>query len=169
MDYLNALDIVIARFDEDGKPVFAPAGTPATNYVEGAVEAAYFWGIDTPPSLPHEIGGPVSKIDFPAPGGVRAGFVCFPPHSSGKLDMTLDESMDDVELGSIPGMHRSESVDFEVIVKGKVDIVLETGERRTLEPGSCLIMGGPLHAWENSYDEPCIYLAVVIGAHPLKG
>lgn len=166
MDYLANIDIVVARFDNMGKPVFADVGNPAISYVSGAVEASYFWGTDHTPSLPDAIGGSLARIDFPLPGGSRFGIVCFPPHSAGKLDMRADKPTEGAESGEYPGMHRSDSLDYEIILQGKVDIVLEGGARRTLHPGSCLIMGGVMHAWENIYDEPCIYAVVVVGAHP---
>ncbi|WP_440861137.1 cupin domain-containing protein [Sphingopyxis sp. 22461] len=169
MDYLTNIDLVVAKFDETGKAVFKDAGPPATNYISGAVEASYLWGAEQTPSLPDAVGGPVAQIDFPIPGGSRFGLVCFPPHSAGKLDMRAGGQADEVEIGSHPGMHRSDSLDYEIVLKGKVDIILEGGARRTLHPGSCLVMAGVMHAWENIYDEPCIYAVVVIGANPRPG
>lgn len=168
MDYLTNIDLVVARFDESGKAAFASVGMPATNHIPGAVEAAYLWGTEEAPSLPNAIGGPLTQIDFPTAGGTRLGLVCFPPHSAGKLDMRAGGNAEGAELGAIPGMHRSDSLDYEIILQGKVDIVLEGGSRRTLNPGSCLIMGGVMHAWENIYDEPCIYAVVVVGARPSR-
>lgn len=168
MDHLANIDVVVACFDGSGRAVFADVGLPATNHVPGAVEASYLWGTDQTPSLPNAVGGPVAQIDFPAPGGSRFGLVYFPPHSAGRLDMRNGEQPEGAEPGAIAGMHRSNSLDYEIILQGRVDIVLEGGARRTLRPGSCLVMGGVMHAWENVYDEPCIYAAVVLGAHPDK-
>lgn len=165
MDFLKDLDVVVARFDHTGRAVFADPGPNATSHVPGAVEASYFWGTDETPSLPNGIGGPIVEVDFPVPGGSRFGLVCFPPHSAGKLDMRTGIQPEGAEPGAHPGMHRSDSLDYEIVLRGKVDIVLEGGARRTLHPGSCLIMGGVMHAWENNYDEPCIYAVVVIGTY----
>lgn len=164
MDYLKNAALVVAGLDANGKAAFLDPPPAATHAVSGAVEAAYFWGTDGLPAMPSDIGGGVNSVAFPPVGGTRFGLVCFPPHSAGKLDMAEQGGVEDVDAGSAPGMHRSDTIDYEVILSGKVDIVLEGGARRTLGPGSCLVMGGVMHAWENIYDEPCIYAVVVIGA-----
>jgi hypothetical protein len=60
-------------------------------------------------------------------------------------------------------MHRSDTIDYEVIISGRVDIELGSGEVRTLVSGSCLVMGGAMHAWNNRYDEACLYAAIMVG------
>jgi quercetin dioxygenase-like cupin family protein len=71
-----------------------------------------------------------------------------------------------LEIGTgNPALHQSDIIDYEMILSGKIDIVLETGERRTLTAGSYLVMAGIMHAWENRYDEACVYAAVGVGAN----
>ncbi|MCZ4344074.1 cupin domain-containing protein [Sphingomonadaceae bacterium G21617-S1] len=164
MDYLKPIDVVVAAIDETGRSVFVEPGEAVTSYVPGAVEAAYVWGTEEVTALP-EIGGPLARVSFPPAGGSRLAIICFPPHSAGKIDMRASASTGAVKLGSSPAMHRSDSIDYEIILQGKIDIVLEGGDRRTLRPGSCLVMGGAMHEWENIYDEPCIYAAVLLGVH----
>lgn len=68
-----------------------------------------------------------------------------------ELDAQIDELADAMAEGSLvvhdkdPARHKSDTVDIEIVISGKVDIVLESGETRTLVLGSCLIMGGVLH------------------------
>lgn len=57
MDYLANIDVVVARFDENGEAVFADAGPLATHYVSGTVEASYLWGTDRTPLLPDAASG----------------------------------------------------------------------------------------------------------------
>lgn len=164
MDYFRNVDVVVAKFDDNGRAIFADVAKPASHRIEGAVEAAYVWGFDQVPSLPGDIGTVPTDVSFPPTGGARFGLICFPAHSAGLIDMKADGGASNLDAGSTPGMHRSDTIDFEVVISGKVDIVLESGERRTLGPGSCLVMAGVMHAWENIYDEPCIYAVVVVGA-----
>jgi hypothetical protein len=164
MDYLKTIDLVIAGRDARGRAAFLDPPKAATHCVPGAVQAAYLWGTDKPVAMPGAIGGGVTSVAFPPVGGTRFGLICFPPRSAGKLDMNTHRGADNADLGDAPGMHRSDTVDYEIILSGKIDIVLEGGARRTLGPGSCLVMGGVMHAWENTYDEPCIYAVVAIGA-----
>lgn len=164
VDFDN-LDIVVAGHDAAGNVTFLDPGKPARLSMPGLVEAAWVWETEGTPSLPGGIGTPPASMDFPKASGTKFGIMCFPAHSAGKLDLhdTLGEGATVIE-GDNPGMHQSDSIDYEVILSGKVDIVLPNGERRVLKPGSLLVMGGVGHAWENHYDEPCFYTAVVIGA-----
>jgi uncharacterized cupin superfamily protein len=130
------------------------------------VDVAYFWGIDGVASMPHDVGGGTPDLEFPPPGGVKFGYLHFPAHSSGKLDIRTHSGAEASEYGSTPGMHRSDTLDFDVIVSGKIDLVLEGGERRTMHAGQPLVMAGCLHSWDNIYDEPCTIAVIVCGAHP---
>jgi hypothetical protein len=163
VDFEN-IDVVVAGTDASGRTVFLDPGAPARLSIADAVEAAWVWETGEGACLPCDIGTPAQGMDFPGPGGTKFGVMCFPARSAGKLD--LHDSLGDgaeAMTGNTPGMHRSDTIDYEVILSGKVDIVLPDGARRTLGPGSLLVMGGVGHAWENHYDEPCFYAAVVIG------
>lgn len=46
-------------------------------------------------------------------------------------------------------MHATDSIDYEVVLSGKVDMELPGGKVRTLKPGDLLVMGGVPHAWKN--------------------
>jgi Cupin domain len=163
MDNLEDLDVVVAGPGPDGKPAFIEAGTPFRTQLEGVVEAAWIWGTDEVVTVPAEIGSVPTGTQFPPAGGTRFALFCFAPHSAGKLDLSADPTMR-VEDGDDPGMHRSDSIDYEFVLSGKVDVELPGGQKRTLRPGSCLVMGGVAHAWSNHYNEPCVYAAVIIGA-----
>jgi len=161
-EFLKDVHVVVAETGADGKPCFVEPGAPATFVDPGAVEAMYVWGSQGVPNLADGIGAPPEDMSFPQPGGSKFGIMCFPPNSAGKLSVSKDlAEVDHADAG----MHQSDTIDYEVIISGKVDIVLPGNQRRTLGPGSCLVMGGVMHAWENIYDEPCIYAAIVIGAH----
>lgn len=161
-EYLQSIDIVVVAPGPDGEPRFIMPGSPARLSDPGIVEVAFLWGTESVPDLRRGVGQAPTDVGFPLPGGSKFGLICFPPHSAGKQSVPshLAEVQDDNAA-----MHQSATIDYEVIISGKVDIVLPGGERRTLTPGSCLVMGGVMHAWENIYDEPCIYAAIVIGAH----
>lgn len=162
---LDSLDVVVAGKDAEGKAAFFDPGDPARLSVPGVVDCAFFWATEGLIDLRRGIGGPAPNVGFPLPGGTRFGLVCLPAHSAGKMDLNETLDGDRVEIdGDNPAMHQTNSIDYEVVLSGKVDIVLQNGERRTLTPGSCLVMGGVSHAWENHYDEPCIYAAIIVGA-----
>lgn len=166
MAVANEFEVVVVACDADGTARFVETGPGATLEVAGAVDAAFLWGTPAIASLPDQIGGPPLDMSFPGPGGSKVGIIRFPAHSAGEFAVSdAGVDADDTDIGGEPDMHRSDSIDYQIILSGKVDIVLPGGHSRTLTPGSLLIMAGAPHAWRNRYDQDCTYLAVVLGAH----
>ncbi|MEV0685288.1 cupin domain-containing protein [Nocardia sp. NPDC050378] len=170
MAIADEFELVIAAVDADGKSYFAEAGEPAVRVVPGAFEGAFVWETDGIVSLPLQIGGAPRDMDFPGPGGSKLGLFRFPARSAGKLDVKATGTKDaETGVGGEADMHRTDTIDYEIILSGKVDIELPGGQVRTLKPGSVLIMAGAPHAWRNHYDEDCTYAAVVVGAYQPAG
>lgn len=48
-------------------------------------------------------------------------------------------------------MHRTVSIDFGVLVFGELELVLDSGETRTLRPGDAVVQRGTNHAWRNPH------------------
>ncbi|MFI5627006.1 cupin domain-containing protein [Nocardioides sp. NPDC051685] len=166
MAIASEFELVVAACDADGKSHFIEAGSPATMEIPGALDGAFLWSTGGVASLPTSIGAAPADMSFPGPGGSNLGVFRFPARSAGKLDVAaLDR--DDVEgdAHGDAGMHRTDTIDYEIIISGKVDIELPGGQVRTLSPGSILVMAGAPHAWRNHYDEDCTYVAVVVGAN----
>jgi uncharacterized cupin superfamily protein len=45
-------------------------------------------------------------------------------------------------------MHRTESIDFGIMIEGELTLVMEEGER-VLSPGDVVVQVGTNHSWEN--------------------
>jgi quercetin dioxygenase-like cupin family protein len=77
----------------------------------------------------------------------------------------------DVEPGYRTPMHRSSSVDYNIIIEGSVTLITPTreGEKRTLmKAGDIVIQRGTLHAWETSKEVGARWYTVVVSALPVK-
>ena len=61
-------------------------------------------------------------------------------------------------------MHKTKSVDYIIIIKGEVDMLLDEGEARALKPGDVVIQRGTNHAWVNHGTEPALLVAVLVDA-----
>ena len=61
-------------------------------------------------------------------------------------------------------MHKTASVDYIVLVKGQVDLLLDAGEAKSLKPGDVVIQRGTNHAWVNTGAEPALLVAVLADA-----
>ena len=64
-----------------------------------------------------------------------------------------------------PGMHKTDTVDYCVVLSGEIWAVLDEGEV-LLRAGDCLVQRGTHHAWSNRSDEPCVIAFVLIAAKP---
>ena len=63
-----------------------------------------------------------------------------------------------------PGMHTTDTVDYEVVISGEVVLELDDGAEVTLKPGDTVIQNGTRHAWRNRTEKPAVLVVVLIGA-----
>ncbi|MDB5724052.1 MAG: hypothetical protein JWQ16_806 [Novosphingobium sp.] len=63
-------------------------------------------------------------------------------------------------------MHATDTIDYLVILQGRVTLVLEEGEAE-LGAGDLVVDRGVLHGWRNPHDEPCVAAVVNLPAHPV--
>ncbi len=64
------------------------------------------------------------------------------------------------------GMHATDTIDYLVILSGRVTLVTENGEA-DLGPGDFVVDRGVVHGWRNDSDEPCVAVAVNVPAKPV--
>lgn len=65
-----------------------------------------------------------------------------------------------------PGMHVTDTIDYIVVIRGEITLVLEDGEQ-VLRSGDVVVDRGVPHAWENRGVEPAVIVAVLVDAAPL--
>ncbi len=63
-----------------------------------------------------------------------------------------------------PAMHKTQSLDVIVLVKGSVDLLLDDGEATALKPGDVVIQRATNHGWVNRGEETALLVAVLIHA-----
>ena len=64
------------------------------------------------------------------------------------------------------GFHKTETLDYAVVLKGEIYALMDEGEVKMTE-GDVLIQRGTAHAWSNRSDKPCSVLFAMIPAKPL--
>jgi mannose-6-phosphate isomerase-like protein (cupin superfamily) len=69
-----------------------------------------------------------------------------------------------VDTARHPMMHKTKSVDYIIVVKGEVDMLVDKGEAKSLSPGDVVIQRGTNHAWVNHGKEPALLVAVLVDA-----
>ena len=64
-----------------------------------------------------------------------------------------------------PGMHKTDTIDYCVVLSGEIWAVLDEGEV-LLRAGDCLVQRGTHHAWSNRTEAPCVIAFVLVDAKP---
>ncbi len=67
-----------------------------------------------------------------------------------------------------PMMHKTDTLDVIILIKGDVELLLDEGPPTLLHPGDVVIQRATNHAWVNRGDEPALFVAVLINAPPEK-
>ena len=70
--------------------------------------------------------------------------------------------------GNAGRVHRTDSVDYAVVMSGEIDMELEHGEFVHLRAGDVLVQRGTIHNWVNTGTEPCRIAFVLIDAKPVE-
>ena len=108
----------------------------------------------------------------PPRGGSIFRVVEFPPDDAGPLDrdaafaaMGADHAKDP-DASRHPGMHKTASVDYAVVLSGEIWALVDEGET-LLRAGDCLIQRGTNHAWSNRSGAPCLVAFILVSAEPV--
>lgn len=82
--------------------------------------------------------------------------------------LTLNQGSVIRVVDMLPGkkspMHRTNSIDYGIVIKGEIELELEDGAKRTVREGGVIIQRGTNHLWRNITDEPCRIVFVLIEA-----
>ena len=70
--------------------------------------------------------------------------------------------------GVSPRNHRTDSIDFAVVMSGEIDMELDD-EVVHLKAGDVMVQRGTIHNWVNNSDKPCVIAFVLIDAKPFAG
>jgi quercetin dioxygenase-like cupin family protein len=69
--------------------------------------------------------------------------------------------------GTQSAMHRSQTVDYGVVLEGEMEMLMDSGESVILRPGDVCIQRGTLHQWRNNTSMWNRMLFVLMDAKPL--
>jgi hypothetical protein len=134
------------------------------------------WGADVVPTFPDD-GAPYPSVTyFPPVGGFRFGLFTLPPDGvMAAIPVDMDAALKEAEEklpGAVaylepdhPGVHTTETIDFEYVVSGEVWLELDDGVEVHLRAGNTVVQNGTRHAWRNKSSGPCQMVVCLIGAH----
>ena len=78
----------------------------------------------------------------------------------------MDASDALVDVSRHPAMHKTRTVDYIILLSGKVTLLLDDDEV-ALEPFDVVVQRGTNHAWVNHGDEEALLIAVLVDAEPI--
>jgi quercetin dioxygenase-like cupin family protein len=101
----------------------------------------------------------------------------FPVDNTGKEDAGLRKTGTTLDNGTVfrilelaPGVsprnHRTDSIDYAVVMSGEVDMELDDAKVH-LKAGDMLVQRGTIHNWVNRGTEACVIAFVLIAAKPV--
>ena len=141
---------VITGHDKKGKAVFRDDRKLATEDIPGGDAAfALMW---TTATVPADANDPVDGRDRDAGLTLREGSVI---------------RVVDMLPGGTSPMHRTSSVDYGIVISGRVELELDDGAKTLLGPGDVVVQRGTIHLWRNPSDsEICRIVFILIEAKP---
>lgn len=168
---------VVTGHDADGKAIVSIDG-PLPAVVElQSLPGMIFHEVWETQGMP----APVDNADDPTTGptvhgppknGTRIRFVDLPPDTEYLADAERNMKALFEEVNNLEGlttradsphpmMHRTEAVDYGIVIEGELTLVLDDSEV-PLRPGSVVVQRGTNHAWANRSGKPCRMLFIQI-------
>lgn len=175
---LRPIRRVVTGHDADGQAIIAADGRLPTVVELSVVPGTIFHEVWSTQGSPARIdNGPdpsIGPIQLPPPRhGTRIRFVDIPPdtedflrHGTEKMKDAFhqigDAGASTVKAGSPhPLMHRTETIDYGIVIAGEITLVLDNGET-LLKEGDVVIQRGTNHAWANRSGKPCRMLFILV-------
>ena len=169
---------IVTGHAADGRSILSEVGPLPTVIEVAAIPGTLFhevWSTtETPALVGNGVDPTLGPLVLPPPsGGTRIRFVDIPPDTedflksgADRMDQAFaqigDKAASTVRADSPhPLMHRTESIDYGIVIEGEMTLVLDDGEV-LLKSGSVVIQRGTNHAWANRSGKMCRMLFILV-------
>jgi mannose-6-phosphate isomerase-like protein (cupin superfamily) len=122
------------------------------------------WSRDDPARFPDDGSQPPMSAAFPPPGGSAVAVMELAPEGD-EFHEFVRTALQPWADPDEPGMHRTATLDYDVVLDGTVGLELDDGAEVTLKPGDVVVQNGTRHRWHNRGTTTARVLAVTIGAY----
>jgi quercetin dioxygenase-like cupin family protein len=144
---LPSIQRVITGHDADGRAVFKSEDVTPTKMVpSGDASFLLIWTTETVPADNND-------------------------ETDGRLrdaGLTLNQGSVIRIVDMLPGkqspMHRTNSIDYGIVLSGEIELELDDGAKRTVHEGGIIIQRGTNHLWRNTTDKPTRIAFILIEA-----
>lgn len=167
---------VVTGHDEDGNAVVLMDGEAGNVRFREAtgLTSTLLWVTD---STPANVSGVADGADrdigvAPPPNGSIFRIVEFPPEKQIGKALSNEEMIKEMGLAAPvetgvkprhPAMHRTESIDYGIVLSGEIHMLLDASEVH-LRAGDVVIQRGTNHAWVNRGNDSCRIAFILIDA-----
>ena len=168
---------IVTGHNEDGRSIITIDGPPARSIGEDVGGLFELWNtdgniIDTKDNLDR---ADQDIILSPPTGGTKFRYFQINPTPEGIPMEIMQEIAADafekigaghhrVDTSKHPAMHKTETIDYIILLKGDVTLILDEDEV-TLKPHDVVVQRGTNHAWVNNGNEPALLIAVLIDSN----
>lgn len=144
---LPAVQRVVTGHDENGRATFVSEDVTPTKLVPtGDASFVLLWTTPTVPADNNdETDGRNRDVGTTLVGGSAFRIV-------------------DMLPGKESPMHRTNSIDYGIVMKGEIELELEDGRKRTVREGGVIVQRGTNHLWRNTTSEVCRIAFILIEA-----
>ena len=177
---------IVTGHDGAGRAIIQSDSPPPRVKKIGAMGPTFYevWNTtDTPASIDRSSGEPPEKelTLAPPPRGTRIRVLDFPPETEDMQQVSSEQARKHfAEIGaaeasrhgsgaaSHPFMHRTETLDYAICLKGECDLELDDGRTVPMKAGDICVQRGTMHAWVAKGSEPAVFAFVLIDAEPVE-
>ncbi|MDD2223038.1 MAG: cupin domain-containing protein [Pseudomonas sp.] len=118
---------------------------------------------------------PITNV-LPVVAGTTALMVTFPPvlAEEARQNIAPEDIASELEERlpgfsqvfepDAPGFHRTDTIDYAVLIEGELTLLLDNGESVYLKSGDVVVQNGTRHAWLNTSSRPARVMFVMVGA-----
>jgi quercetin dioxygenase-like cupin family protein len=171
---------IVTGHDALGKAVFLEDGPPPRVQRVGGARGPVFYEIwntrETPARIDAASGEPPEQGISLAPpkNGTRIRVLDIPPEDESFKDISVEEarahfaevgaaqaSMHQAEGSRHAFMHRTETIDYGIVLEGEITLILDEGET-VARAGDIVIQRGTNHGWANRSDRNCRIAFILI-------
>ncbi len=165
---------IITGHNQHGKSIITLDGPPARSIGEDVGGLFEVWNTDGSDIISTD---EIDRADedillSPPSGGTKFRYFQINPLPEGVPDAMMQEIAADafekigaahhrVDTTKHPAMHKTETIDYIILLKGDVTLILDE-EEIDIKPFDVVVQRGTNHAWVNNGNEPALLIAVLI-------
>jgi len=158
-DTLPSIRRIVTGHDAEGKAVFWTDGL-ADNHRRATpqVTTTLLWATDSAPAAF------IGDEDM----GARQLGLAPPPHGSRFVHLEIKPGTAIAPGQDVPGMHRTDTLDYNIVLSGEITLYLDDGAKTVMKPGDVCVQRGTNHSWINEGTETAVLINVLLDGEPKR-